>query len=218
MGASVCGEDELFDQIREGKINFERLLCHTDSAAKLNKAGLGKVLGPRGLMPSTKLGTITRDVEGLVKSMVGSTEYREKLGVIRASVGQLGFTPEEMQSNIRVFMEAVKRDLNAMSDKITKEIHEVVSPTCILCFLPSPFWLQRTLSPTKKKNYNIGPQLHSRPGLQSQRRIQKRHFPAHPRSSRPIKIFFSSALPPSPPSPPPRFFRPKRCKYLEFSI
>lgn len=126
VGASVCGEDELFDQIREGKINFERLLCHTDSAAKLNKAGLGKVLGPRGLMPSTKLGTITRDVEGLVKSMVGSTEYREKLGVIRASVGQLGFTPEEMQSNIRVFMEAVKRDLNAMSDKITKEIHEVV--------------------------------------------------------------------------------------------
>lgn len=133
-GASLCGEDELFDKIREGKIDFDRLLCHTDSAVKLNKAGLGRILGPRGLMPSAKLGTLTRDVKSLVKAMVGSTEYREKLGVIRASVGQLGFTPEEMQRNIRVFMEAVKRDINAMSDNVVKDIDEVVS-----FFFPSLF-------------------------------------------------------------------------------
>lgn len=126
-GASVCAEDELLDRIREGTIDFDRLLCHTDSAVKLNKAGLGKILGPRGLMPSAKLGTVTRDVTGLVKAMVGSTEYREKMGVVRASVGQLGFTPEEMQRNIRVFMEAVKRDINARSEIITKDIEEVVS-------------------------------------------------------------------------------------------
>lgn len=137
-GASVCGEDELFDRIREGRIDFDRLLCHSESAAKLNKAGLGKILGPRGLMPSTKLGTITRDVTGLVKSMVGSTEYREKLGVVRASVGQLGFTPEEMQRNIRVFVEAVKRDINGLSDNFTKVIEEVVSNFDLIYILVSP--------------------------------------------------------------------------------
>lgn len=126
-GASVCGEDELFDRIREGKIDFDRLLCHADSAAKLNKAGLGRILGPRGLMPSIKFGTITRDVKGLVRSMVGSTEYRERMGVVRASVGQLAFTPEQLQRNIRVFMEAIKRDINEMSHTVTKEIDEVVS-------------------------------------------------------------------------------------------
>lgn len=141
-GASVCGEEELFDRIREGTIDFDRLLCHTDSALKLNKAGLGRILGPRGLMPSPKMGTVTRDVKTLVKALVGSTEYREKLGVIRASVGQLGFTPEEMQRNIRVFMEAVKRDLSALTDSFSKEIAEVVSPPPNSLFVTFPFLSQ----------------------------------------------------------------------------
>lgn len=154
----MCGEEELFDQIREGKFKFERLLCHTDSVAKLNKAGLGKILGPRGLMPSTKLGTITRDLDGLVKTMVGSTEYREKFGVVRASVGQLGFTPEEMQSNIRVFTEAVKRDINAMSDKITKDIDEVVSPLASL-FPPPPLLIRRTRRQPRTENRSSAPPI-----------------------------------------------------------
>ena len=77
-------------------------------------------------MPSTKLGTITKDVSNTVKNMVGGSEYREKLGVIRCAVGQLGFTPEEMQRNVKAFMGGIKRDLATLSDRISKDVHEVV--------------------------------------------------------------------------------------------
>ena len=79
-------------------------------------------------MPSTKLGTVVNDVAGGVRGMVGASEYREKLAVIRMAVGQLGFTPEEMQSNIRVFMDGLKKDIAQLSDQVDKKIHEVVSP------------------------------------------------------------------------------------------
>lgn len=126
-GATVVGEENVFDAVKEGKIEFDRCICHVDSAQKLNQAGLGRILGPRGLMPSTKLGTITKDISGTVKGMVGGSEYREKLGVVRCAVGQLGFTPEEMQRNIKAFMGEVKKDIGILSDRISKEVHEVVS-------------------------------------------------------------------------------------------
>ena len=78
-------------------------------------------------MPSTKFGTITKDVRGAVKGLIGGSEYREKLGVIRCAVGQLGFTPEEMQSNIKAFVAGVKKDIAVLSDRVNKDIHEVVS-------------------------------------------------------------------------------------------
>ena len=78
-------------------------------------------------MPSTKLGTITENVRGSVKGMVGSSEYREKLGVIRCAIGQLGFTPDELQKNIKALMGEIKKDCARLSDSISKEIHEVVS-------------------------------------------------------------------------------------------
>ena len=126
-GATLVGEDSILDAIKEGQIEFDRCLCHQDSVTKLNKSGVGRILGPRGLMPSAKLGTVVKDVSTSVKNMVGGSEYREKLGVIRMAVGQLRFTPEEMQSNIKAFITEVKRDISRLSDKIAKEIHEVVS-------------------------------------------------------------------------------------------
>ena len=126
-GASLVGEDIIFDAVKEGRIDFDRCLCHPDSTQKMQKAGLGKVLGPRGLMPSTKLGTVVKDVAGSVRGMVGGSEYRERLGVVRMAIGQLGFTPEEMQKNVRVFMDGIKKDVSQLSDRISKEIHEVVS-------------------------------------------------------------------------------------------
>ena len=121
------GEDTIFDAVKEGRIEFDRCICHLESASKLNSAGLGRILGPRGLMPSAKFGTVTKDIAGTVKGMVGGSEYREKLGVIRCAVGQLGFTPEEMQQNIRAFVAGVKKDMAVLSDRINKDIHEVVS-------------------------------------------------------------------------------------------
>ena len=125
-GATLVGEETIFNAVKEGRIEFDRCICHVDSAQKLNQAGLGRILGPRGLMPSTKLGTITKDVSNTVKNMVGGSEYREKLGVIRCAVGQLGFTPEEMQRNVKAFMGGIKRDLATLSDRISKDVHEVV--------------------------------------------------------------------------------------------
>jgi large subunit ribosomal protein L1 len=125
-GATLVGEDDIFNQIKEGIVEFDRCICHIDSLQKMNKAGLGRILGPKGLMPSTKTGTVVTQVGTSVRNMVGGSEYRERLGVIRMAVGQLGFTPEEMQRNVKAFMDALKKDMAQMSDRISKEIHEVV--------------------------------------------------------------------------------------------
>lgn len=125
-GASLIGEEEIFEAFKEGNIEFDRCICQNDSLAKMNKAGLGRVLGPKGLMPSAKTGTVVKDPASVVKELIGGSEYRERLGVVRLAIGQLGFTPEEMQRNIKAFMDAVKKDMAQLSDKITKEVAEVV--------------------------------------------------------------------------------------------
>ena len=132
-GASVVGEDTVFDAVKEGRIEFDRCICHQESVAKMNKAGLGRILGPRGLMPSAKFGTIVKDVGASVKGLVGGSEYRERNGVLRMAVGQLGFTPEELQANIKTFMGEIKKDIGVLSDRVNKEIHEVVSLGLIGC-------------------------------------------------------------------------------------
>lgn len=77
-------------------------------------------------MPSVKTNTVVKDVAAAVREMSGASEYRERVGVVRMSVGQLGFTPEELQKNIRAFIEAIKKDIGGLSDRITKTVHEVV--------------------------------------------------------------------------------------------
>ncbi len=125
-GASVVGEETVFDAVKEGRIEFDRCICHTASLPKLNKAGIARILGPKGLMPSTKLGTVVSNVAASVKDMVGASEYRERDAVVRLAIGQLGFSPEELQANIRAFMSQIKRELGALSDRVSKDIHEVV--------------------------------------------------------------------------------------------
>lgn len=125
-GAQIVGEEAVFDAIKEGRIEFDRCICHQDSLAKLSKANVARILGPRGLMPSAKLGTVVKDVSTAVKDMVGGSVYRERLGVVRMAVGQLGFTPEELFANIKHFMDSLKKDINELSDRVHKEVHEVV--------------------------------------------------------------------------------------------
>jgi large subunit ribosomal protein L1 len=125
-GAVLIGEDEVFDLVKEGTVNFDRCIAHVDSVQKMNKAGLGRILGPRGLMPSAKTGSVVKDVAAAVKNLVGGSEYRERLGVVRMPIGQLRFTPEELQRNIKALMEMMKKDMAQISDRTNKEIHEVV--------------------------------------------------------------------------------------------
>ena len=126
-GASLVGEENVFDAIKAGQIDFDRCICHKDSSKKLQQANLGRILGPRGLMPNEKLGTITGNVGQAVRSMIGSTEYKETLGVIRCAIGQLAHNPEQLQKNIRDFVASVRKDITALSDQVDKGIHEVVS-------------------------------------------------------------------------------------------
>jgi large subunit ribosomal protein L1 len=108
-GADIVGDDDLFAQITEGKINFDRLIATPDMMAKVGR--LGKVLGPRGLMPNPKVGTVTADVTKAVKdSKGGSVEFRvEKAGILQAGIGKASFTEDALQANARALIDAVMK-------------------------------------------------------------------------------------------------------------
>ncbi|RHZ48933.1 mitochondrial 54S ribosomal protein uL1m [Aspergillus thermomutatus] len=125
-GAVLVGEQEVFDAVKAGKIEFDRCICHPDSLDALNKAGLGRILGPRGLMPSIKTGTVVEDVAARVEMLRGGTVYRERDAVIRLPIGQLAFSPEQLRDNLRATIEQVKKDAASLNDRIVKEIYEVV--------------------------------------------------------------------------------------------
>jgi large subunit ribosomal protein L1 len=130
-GADLIGEDEVFAAIKEGKIDFEVCVCHMASFPNMNKAGLGRVLGPKGLMPSVKLGTVVDNVGAAVRNMRSGNIYKERAGVIKMAIGQLGFSPEELRRNLSTFIGHIKKDAAALSDQVSKDIAEVVSPALI---------------------------------------------------------------------------------------
>ena len=106
-GADIVGADDLFETINGGKIEFDRLIATPDLMALVGR--LGKVLGPRGLMPNPKVGTVTMDVSKAVKDAKGgAVEFRaEKAGIIHAGVGKASFSEEQLRGNIRAFVDAV---------------------------------------------------------------------------------------------------------------
>lgn len=126
-GAVMVGEEEVFKHIKAGKIDFDRCIAVPDSLPKINKEGLPRVLGPRGLMPSVKLGTVVEKPGLAVKNMLGGSMYRERQGVVRMAVGRLSFTPEQLRDNVRAFVGAVKKDASVVSEQVLKEVTEVVS-------------------------------------------------------------------------------------------
>ena len=134
-GAIMVGEEEIFEYVKGGKIDFDRCIAVPASLQKMNKEGLPRILGPRGLMPSAKLGTVVEKPGPAVRNMLGGSLYRERLGVVRMAVGRLSFTPEQLRDNVRAFVGAVKRDASGLSDKVLKEVSEVVS-----CYLRSAIY------------------------------------------------------------------------------
>ncbi len=106
-GADIVGEQDLFETINGGKIEFDRLIATPDLMALVGR--LGKVLGPRGLMPNPKVGTVTMDVAKAVKDAKGgAVEFRaEKAGIIHAGVGKASFSEAQLTGNIRAFVDAV---------------------------------------------------------------------------------------------------------------
>jgi large subunit ribosomal protein L1 len=108
-GADIVGAEDLFETINGGKIEFDRLIATPDMMALVGR--LGKILGPRGLMPNPKVGTVTPDVTKAVKDAKGgAVEFRvEKAGIIHAGVGKISFSDAALAQNIRAFVDAVVR-------------------------------------------------------------------------------------------------------------
>jgi len=106
-GADVVGAEELFETVNAGKIDFDRCIATPDLMPLVGR--LGKILGPRGMMPNPKVGTVTPDVAAAVKaSKGGAVEFRvEKAGIIHAGVGKASFGAEKIAENIRFFADAV---------------------------------------------------------------------------------------------------------------
>ncbi|WP_029011725.1 50S ribosomal protein L1 [Niveispirillum irakense] len=108
-GADIVGADDLAEQILAGKMDFDRCIATPDMMGVVGK--LGKVLGPRGLMPNPKLGTVTPNVGEAVKAAKGgSVEFRaEKTGIVHAGVGKASFTAEALEENVKAFVTAINR-------------------------------------------------------------------------------------------------------------
>ena len=106
-GADIVGAEDLAEKIQAGEMNFDRVIATPDMMAIVGR--LGKVLGPRGLMPNPKLGTVTPDVKGAIEAAKGGqVEFRvEKAGIIHAGVGKVSFDDAALAANVRAFADAV---------------------------------------------------------------------------------------------------------------
>ncbi len=108
-GAEVVGADDLAEKVQAGDIQFDRCIATPDMMGLVGR--LGKILGPRGLMPNPRLGTVTMDVKGAVTSAkAGQVEFRaEKAGIVHAGIGKASFEAEKLVENARAFVEAINR-------------------------------------------------------------------------------------------------------------
>ena len=109
-GADIVGSDDLVEKVSSGDIDFERCIATPDMMPLVGK--LGKVLGPRGLMPNPRIGTVTNEIESAVKAAkAGSIEFRaEKSGIVQAGIGKASFSKDALQENIIEFVGAVKKE------------------------------------------------------------------------------------------------------------
>lgn len=108
-GADLVGADDLADKVLKGEINFDRCIASPDMMAVVGK--IGKILGPRGLMPNPKLGTVTPNVAEAVKvAKSGQVEFRiEKAGIVHAGIGKASFSEEAIVQNAKAFIDAVNK-------------------------------------------------------------------------------------------------------------
>ncbi|WP_332690406.1 50S ribosomal protein L1 [Bosea sp. (in: a-proteobacteria)] len=108
-GADIVGAEDLVESVQKGEINFDRCIATPDMMGLVGR--LGKVLGPRGLMPNPRVGTVTMDLTAAVAaSKGGSVEFRvEKAGIVHAAVGKVSFDAEKLSENIKAFVDSVSK-------------------------------------------------------------------------------------------------------------
>ena len=108
-GADVVGAEDLVEKVQAGNIDFDRCIATPDLMPLVGR--LGKVLGPRGMMPNPKVGTVTMDVAAAVRGVKGgSVEFRvEKAGIVQAGIGKASFSADKLVQNIKAFADAVQK-------------------------------------------------------------------------------------------------------------
>jgi large subunit ribosomal protein L1 len=108
-GADVVGAEDLVEKVQGGTIDFDRCIATPDMMGLVGR--LGKVLGPRGLMPNPRVGTVTMDIAAAVKAAKGgAVEFRvEKAGIVQAGVGKASFAEDKLVENIKAFADAVAK-------------------------------------------------------------------------------------------------------------
>ena len=122
-GAEVVGSDDLIDKIASGKFNFTKLICTPGMMGKIGKHG--KVLGPKGLMPNPKLGTVSNDISNAVKDIKsGLVEIRnDKDGNLASTIGRKSFSSDNLLENFKHFIDTVKKEKpDAMKGELIKNI------------------------------------------------------------------------------------------------
>ena len=115
--ADITGSDDLVEKIKNGELNFEKLICTPSMMIKLSK--LGKVLGPKGLMPNPKLGTVTNDIKkAVVEAKAGQVEIRnDKDGNIGLSIGKKSFDDEKLIKNFNAVIDALEKEKSNLTTK-----------------------------------------------------------------------------------------------------
>ena len=108
-GAEIVGSDDLIDKIKKGELNFDK--CISTPKMMVKVSALGQILGPKGLMPNPKLGTVSKDVANAIKNVkLGQVEYKtDKAGIIHASVGKISFSADELKKNIEFLLQEIKK-------------------------------------------------------------------------------------------------------------
>ncbi|MDA8708463.1 50S ribosomal protein L1 [Hellea sp.] len=108
-GADVVGAEDLMEQIQKGDMPFERVIATPDMMPLVGR--LGKVLGPKGMMPNPKVGTVTMDVaKAISDAKGGAVEFRvEKAGIVHAGVGKASFTQDKLEENLNAFLTAIQK-------------------------------------------------------------------------------------------------------------
>jgi len=122
-GADIVGDDDLAETVTNGKIDFDLLIATPDMMPVIGK--IGRILGPKGLMPNPKLGTVTQDVKSaVINAKAGQVQYKnDKAGIIHAGIGKINFSEEDLLENIKAFFSTVSKNKpDAVKGSFVKKI------------------------------------------------------------------------------------------------